>query len=250
MSLADMTGFNKNIQAFLALNAGLYSQALVGESILLPLADAAKSRDSREEAAVRNGAASEETSASSASASASAASAADAAAAKKPCLIVVLLDETLYNVSDLPISPKSIARMDAIVEKVARRAFFYDDCASFEQPHVRYYCEDDDGRDLGGYVFEADALGAFARDQRLPAQEGGEAGGRRRPPQKFYSERSFRYRVAGERYDARGAKSLLRGNVISVALREDFDEIYSDLDRQSSRKLSRRIADLERLVRL
>lgn len=76
------------------------------------------------------------------------------------------------------------------IKDVARSCFFFSELRNYEQPHVSYYSDDDDGLNLDGYDFGKDPLA------RLVRGEGSLASG----DSKFYRERAYRYREAAARY--------------------------------------------------
>lgn len=110
-------------------------------------------------------------------------------------VVIIHLDEVVFNLSSLLNERDSKARhciedIEDAVKEVARRCFFYGDLRDYAQPHVKYYCDDDDGRSLDDYDFEQDDLAAS-----LQSRSSSRTGER-----KLYRERAYRHRVAAQRY--------------------------------------------------
>lgn len=110
----------------------------------------------------------------------------------RPIVLIINLTEAVFDMHLDERNPKvrqCFGEVENCVKDIARSCFFYSDLRPFEQPHVLYYRDDDDGDRLEGYNFRDDDLAAFAR-------------GRPRSDQvKFYRERSYRYRESALRYE-------------------------------------------------
>lgn len=123
-------------------------------------------------------------------------------------VLVLHLEEAIFKLgwllNDRDVKIRSAAaELESSVRELAKKQFFLSDLKNFEQPHVQYYCDDDDGRSLVEYDFNRDELAECVHAGRFGQQ-------------KFYRERSFRYRVASYRHD--NPRSPKGFNVLLLAL--------------------------------
>lgn len=155
-------------------------------------------------------------------------------------VLIVHLDEAILDHRRLQNSKESSVRhvaddFEHVVRRLAKEYFFYSDLCEHDQPHVLYYREDDDGRSLTDYNFGKDAL---AESSRKRASDKERDGSRR----KFYRERTLRYRVASERYQA-----LAKGEMtLDWKLAKEHQRLRHELDRTASVDLSASLKALRR----
>lgn len=136
------------------------------------------------------------------------------------------------------------------IKDIARSCFFFSDLRNYEQPHVNYYGDDDDGRSLEDYDFGGDALSRFVKG------EGSSSG-----DSKFYRERAYRYRESAFRYQtdrilfqgmSSGPQSPLHAvlvELLSKDLIRDMRRRLSDLDHLTKGSLHRNIKLIRELAK-
>lgn len=123
--------------------------------------------------------------------------------------------------------------LDKVINKVARELFFYDELKQFEQPHVAYYRQDDDGRDLAKYSFERDNL-TLDLDKKTSIMD-----------RKYYRERAFRYRLSSYLYDhPQNSKERM-----PIYLYKESRRYFNELDEIMANRISSIKKELERLSR-
>lgn len=150
-------------------------------------------------------------------------------------LLVIHVDECLFRLQLLAEKRDTKIRhcatdLQGFIKEVARRVCFYNDLRSFDQPHVRYYEDDDDGRSLEDYNFDRDSLAKYI-DSGKESDE------------RFYRERALRYRRAAARCKDVQALSKL----IPLDLEKRFMRTVDDLDRLVERQNSHSIEALKHL---
>lgn len=121
-----------------------------------------------------------------------------------PPVIILYLDEIIFPFGQLLHDRDTRIRnctkeLLSCIKEVARLAFFYNDLREFDQPHVQYYCDDDDGRRLNNYDFAHDNLALFVRGKLHQTTTTTTT---TITDSKFYQERAFRYRMSSLRYES------------------------------------------------
>jgi len=125
-----------------------------------------------------------------------------------------------------------VEMLHAGIKDIAKELFFYKDLQVYQQPHVDYYRDEDDGRPLSAAEMRFDAL-ARSRGQDIEGQ--------------FYRERAFRHRLAAQRHDSFHSKtSMVKG---MERILEECTSCYHELDKKSHGILSSGRSAIKALVR-
>lgn len=110
-------------------------------------------------------------------------------------IIVIHLEEVFFDIRRYKSDRNSKVRFCAedlygCIKSIAKSCFFYSDLKYFDQPHVQYYNDDDDGKNLSDYDFNKDDLSRYSKGEIND------------PEPRFYKERAYRYRLSSFRYSS------------------------------------------------